>query len=147
MSSLSYTYLDSTIDGLDMLGLADKLRELREGKKELEDFVKEVNAAIETTEEALVAAMLVEEMSSFVRSDRQFVLVPKPQITAKSGAMPDICSWMKENDLGAMVKEQVHSQTLKAWAKETIEELGALPEGIGDLLNIFEKSGVTIRRR
>lgn len=143
MSSLSFTCLDSVIDGLDMLGLADKLRELREGKKDIEDFLKEVNAVIDITEEAMVA----EEMSSFVRADRQFILVPKTQVTAKAGAMPEICAWMKENALADMVKEQVHAQTLKAWAKETMEEQGALPEKLEPLLNIFEKSGVTIRKK
>lgn len=148
MSSLSFnTFLDSTIDALDMLSLADKLRELREGKKDIEDFLKEVNAVINTTEAALVEAMVAEEMSSFVRADRQFVLVPKNQITAKAGTMPEICAWMKENDLADMVKEQVHAQTLKAWAKETMEEQGALPEKLEPLLNIFEKSGVMIRKK
>lgn len=130
-----------------MLSLADKLKELRDGKKAVEDFLKEVNSTIDTTEQALVQDMVAEEMSSFVRGNRQFVLVPKPQISAKSGAMPEICDWMKENDLGDMVKESVHPQTLKAWAKEVMEDEGILPEGIVDLLNVFEKSGVTIRKK
>lgn len=147
MSSISYTYLDSTIDGLDMLGLADKLRELRDGKKELEDFVKEINAAIETTEQALVGQMVAEEMQNFTRNGRQFILTTRIHANAKSGMMPIVCDWLKENDLGEMVKESVHAQTLQAWAKEIIEENGELPEGINELLNVYEKSGISIRKK
>lgn len=147
MSSLSYTYLDVTIDGLDMLSLADKLSELRDGKKEIENFLKEVNSVIDETEQALVNEMLMEEMSSFIRAGKQFIMVPKTQVSARAGAMPEICAWMKENDLADMVKEQVHPQTLKAWAKETMEEMGALPDDLESLLNIFEKSGISIRKK
>ena len=147
MSSISYTYLDSTIDGLDMLGLADKLRDLRDGKKELEDFTKEVNAAIETTEQALVGQMVAEEMQNFTRNGRQFILTTRIHANAKSGMMPIVCDWLKENDLGEMVEESVHAQTLQAWAKEIIEENGELPEGINELLNVYEKSGISIRKK
>jgi len=147
LSSLTYTHLDSTIDGLDMLGLADKLRELREGKKELEDFVKEVNAAIDATEQALVAAMVEEEMQNFTRNGRQFILTNRTYANAKAGMMPEICSWMKDNGLEDMVKESVHPQTLQAWVKEKMEEAGALPEELEPMLNVYEKSGISIRKK
>ncbi len=147
MSSLTYTHLDSTIDGLDMLGLADKLRELREGKKELEDFVKEVNAAIDATEQALVAAMVEEEMQNFTRNGRQFILNSKQRTSAKSGMQAELYAWLKKNGYGDLVKETVHAQTLDAFGRELTEELGALPETLEPLVNVYEKVTVQIRKR
>jgi hypothetical protein len=132
---------------MDLFNISDNLVVLRDQKKELDDALKEVNRQIDEAEQALVAAMVEEEMQNFTRNDRQFILTTRTYANAKSGMMPLICDWMKDNDLGDMVKEQIHPQTLQAWVKETIEEEGALPEELSELVNVYEKSGISIRKK
>ena len=132
---------------MELFDISDKLVILRDRKKELEDELKEVNSDITETEEQLVAAMVEEEMQNFTRNGRQFILTSRTYASAKAGMMPAICEWMKENGLGDMVKESVHPQTLQAWVKEKMEEAGALPEELGEMLNVYEKSGISIRKK
>ena len=91
--------------------------------------------------------MVAEEMQNFTRNGRQFILTNRTYANAKAGMMPEICSWMKDNGLADMVKESVHPQTLQAWVKEQIEEAGALPKDLSELVNVYEKSGISIRQK
>lgn len=132
---------------MDLFIIADDLVRYRDQKKEIEEALKEINTLITETEEQMVAAMVEEEMQNFTRNGKQFILTNRTYANAKAGMMPAICDWMKENDLGDMVKESVHPQTLQAWAKERIEEDGALPGELDELMNVYEKSGISIRKK
>ena len=132
---------------MELFATADTLADLRDQKKKAEDALKEINEMISQTEEQLVAAMVAEEMQNFTRNGRQFVLTSRTYANAKAGMMPEICSWMKNNGLEDMVKESVHPQTLQAWVKEQLEEAGALPEDLSELVNVYEKSGISIRKK
>lgn len=132
---------------MELFATADTLADLRDQKKKAEDALKEINEMIAQTEEQLVEQMVAEEMQNFTRNGRQFVLTSRTYANAKAGMMPAVCDWMKDNDLGDMVKEAVHPQTLQAWVKEQIEEAGALPEELEPLLNVYEKSGISIRKK
>ncbi len=132
---------------MELFATADTLADLRDQKKKAEDALKEINEMISQTEEQLVAAMVEEEMQNFTRNGRQFVLTSRTYANAKAGMMPEICSWMKDNGLADMVKESVHPQTLQAWVKEQLEEAGALPEELEPLVNVYEKSGISIRKK
>jgi len=132
---------------VDLFIIADDLVRYRNQKKEIEEALKEINELIAQTEEQLVAAMVEEEMQNFTRNGRQFVLTTRTYANAKSGMMPALCTWMKENGLKDMVKESIHPQTLQAWVKEQLEEAGALPEELEPLVNVYEKSGISIRKK
>lgn len=132
---------------MELFATADTLADLRDQKKKAEDALKEINERIAQTEEQLVAAMVEEEMQNFTRNGRQFVLTSRTYANAKAGMMPAICDWMKGHELGDMVKESIHPQTLQAWVKEQIEEVGALPEDLSELVNVYEKSGISIRKK
>ena len=132
---------------MDLFIIADDLVRYRDQKKEIEEALKEINTLITETEEQLVNSMIEEEMQNFTRNGRQFILTNRTYANAKAGMMPEICSWMKDNALGDMVKESIHPQTLQAWVKEQIEEVGALPEDLSELVNVYEKSGISIRKK
>ena len=132
---------------MDLFATADVLAELRDQKKKSEDMLKEINEMIAQTEEQLVAQMVEEEMQNFTRNGKQFILTSRTYANAKAGMMPKVCDWMKDNALGDMVKESIHPQTLQAWVKEQIEEAGALPEKLSELVNVYEKSGISIRKK
>ena len=132
---------------MDLFIIADDLVRYRDQKKEIEEALKATNELIAQTEEQLVTAMVEEEMQNFTRNGKQFILTNRTYANAKAGMMPEICSWMKDNGLEDMVKESVHPQTLQAWVKEQLEEVGALPEELEPLVNVYEKSGISIRKK
>lgn len=132
---------------MDLFIVADDLVRYRDQKKEIEEALKEINELIAQTEEQLVNSMIEEEMQNFTRNGRQFILTSRTYANAKAGMMPKVCDWMKDNELGDMVKESIHPQTLQAWVKEQIEEVGALPEELSELVNVYEKSGISIRKK
>ena len=132
---------------MDLFATADVLAELRDQKKKSEDMLKEINEMIAQTEEQLVEQMVAEEMQNFTRNGKQFILTSRTYANAKAGMMPKVCDWMKGHELGDMVKESIHPQTLQAWVKEQIEEAGALPEDLSELVNVYEKSGISIRKK
>jgi hypothetical protein len=132
---------------VDLFIIADDLVRYRDRKKEIEEALKEINALITETEEQLVSAMIEEEMQNFTRNGRQFILTNRTYANAKAGMMPAVCEWMKDNGLGDMVKESIHPKTLQAWVKEQIEEAGALPEELSELVNVYERSGISIRKK
>ena len=132
---------------MDLFIIADDLVRYRDQKKEIEEALKEINTLITETEEQMVAAKVEEEMQNFTRNGRQFILTNRTYANAKAGMMPAVCAWMKDNALGDMVKESIHPQTLQAWVKEQIEEAGALPEDLSELVNVYEKSGISIRKK
>jgi hypothetical protein len=132
---------------MDLFIIADDLVRYRDQKKEIEEALKATNELIAQTEEQLVTAMVEEEMQNFTRNGRQFILTNRTYANAKAGMMPAVCEWMKDNGLADMVKESVHPQTLQAWVKEQIEEAGALPEELSELVNVYEKSGISIRKK
>ena len=132
---------------MELFATADTLADLRDQKKEIEEALKEINKLIAQTEEQLVEQMVAEEMQNFTRNGRQFILTSRTYANAKAGMMPAVCDWMKDNALGDMVKESIHPQTLQAWVKEQLEEAGALPEELEPLVNVYEKSGISIRKK
>ena len=132
---------------MDLFIIADDLVRYRDRKKEIEEALKEINELIAQTEEQLVNLMIEEEMQNFTRNGKQFILTNRTYANAKAGMMPAICEWMKDNGLADMVKESVHPQTLQAWVKEQLEEVGALPEELEPLVNVYEKSGISIRKK
>ena len=131
----------------ELFELAGTLSYYRDQKKKFDEVIKKMNQDIEEVEAQLVALMVQEEMQNFTRDNKQFILTTRTYANAKAGMMPAICDWMKGHELGDMVKESVHPQTLQAWVKEQIEELGALPEELEPLLNVYEKSGISIRKK
>lgn len=139
--------METTAINLDLVGKADKLWELRQQKAELEGFIKELNAAIEAVEQALAQEMIEQEMSNFTRGGRQFVLTNRLYASVKSGMMQNVCSWLKRSGFGDLVQEQVHPRTLQAWVKEQIEERGSVPPTLAEYLNVYEKPGISIRKK
>lgn len=80
-----------------ILELADKLKELREKKKDLDDQVKANNAEIDSIEEQLVQAMLQEEMQNFNRAGTLFYLNTKVFASAIPEKKADLYEALKEN--------------------------------------------------
>lgn len=130
----------------DMFSLADTLRRLKEQKELLDVQLKECNAAIEQTNDALVKMMVDEEMPRFSRNGKTFHLSTRLFASPQEGQKETLYGWLKENGYGDLVKETVHANSLNSWVKEIKEENdGQLPGELGPMLNVFEKTSVGIR--
>jgi hypothetical protein len=109
--------------------------------------LKNTNATIETVEQELVNAMIAEEMQNFTRNGLTFYLLPKLYASPVAERKQELFAWLKANGYGDLVQETVHYNTLKAWVKEQMKEnYDELPEELKPLLNVYEETGVGIRK-
>src|SRR5690606_37020534 len=113
---------------------------------ELEELLKAVNAEIEEVDRQLSELMLAEEIQSFVRGGRMFYLKTETYASAATGRKPELIQRLKDHGLGDIVQETVHPRTLSAAVKEMLEEDDELPEGLSELVNVFEKTTVGLRK-
>lgn len=125
--------------------LADELKDLRRRKDELEEKLKEVKTEIARAEAELLQEMINEELGNFKRGDTQFVMVTKVHASPKAGKKPLLIRWLKQSQYRDLVKEDVNARTLEAWARELAEN-DELPDEVKELVNIFEKQTITIRK-
>ena len=130
----------------EVFALADQLVELRERKGRLQDELKAVNAEIENVDRQLAEAMTWEELQSFSRDGRLFYLKTETYVSPTAGARPRLIEWLKENGFGDIVQETVHHRTLSATVREMLDEDDELPDGLEQLVNVFEKTTVGLRR-
>lgn len=130
----------------DIFLMADRLRNLRETKAQLEDQLKQINAQIEGAEQALAQAMLVEEMQNFVRAGQMFYLQTKTYASPVAERKPELLIWLKENGYRDLVQETVNANTLAAFVRNQLEESDELPGGLSELVNVYEKTTVGIRK-
>lgn len=130
----------------EVFALADRLVELRERKGRLQDELKAVNAEIENVDHRLAEAMTLEELQSFSRDGRLFYLKTETYVSPTAGARPRLIEWLKENGFGDIVQETVHHRTLSATVREMLDEDDELPDGLEQLVNVFEKTTVGLRR-
>jgi len=130
----------------EIFTLADELAELKDRKKALDDELKAVNARIAEVEEELSNRMLEEEIQSFQRSGKTFYVTTKVFANAVPERKNDLFVWLKEHGFGDMITETVNANTLSAWVREQLEESESLPEGLEELVNVYEKTSVGIRK-
>jgi len=133
-------------NAVDMLLLADNLKELKEKKDKLEEETKAVNEQIEKTEYQLVQKMINEDTSKFTRHGRTFYLNVRTFASPNPGRKEELFNWLKGNGYGALVKETVNSQSLSSFTKELLEERDELPAGLDELINVYQKNMVAIRK-
>ena len=129
-----------------IFALADRLRELTAQKKSLEAELKATKEFIEETDAALSKAMLDAEMQNFSRAGMLFYLATRTFASAAAGRQEELNTWLKENGYPDLVKETVNANTLAAFIREQLEEEDELPEGLKDLVNVFEKTTVNARK-
>ena len=126
--------------------MSDKLARLKEVKEMMERDLKDVKATIEQVESELVEVMVNEEISSFKRNDKTFYLVTKKHASIRADQKDEAIEWFKESpEYCDLVKETINAQTLAAWVRERDED-GGVPEELEPMLNIFEKTTISVRR-
>jgi hypothetical protein len=129
-----------------MFELADKLKDLKEAKKDAEQRVKELNSQIDEVDYALSELMAETETQSFNRAGTMYYLSTTTRASAMAGRKDELFECLKENGYGSLVVETINANSLSAFVKEQISENeDVLPSWLEGLVNVFEKTGVNLR--
>ena len=127
--------------------LSDRLKALKENKKELETTLKNVNEKIFEIESSLAELMTLNETQNFTRSGTMFSLTTSTKASAKAGRREELYTALKNAGYGDLVVETVNPSSLSAFVKEQISENGGtLPEWLDGLVNVFEKTSISMRK-
>lgn len=130
-----------------MFELADRLKELREAKKAVEEELKSINAEIDEVEYRLSELMISSETQNFTREGTMFCLSTTTRASAAAGMKEELFDALRSKGFGELIYETVNANSLSAFVKEQIAENGdELPDWLKGLVNVFEKTTVTVRK-
>lgn len=130
-----------------MYDLAERLKRLREEKKEAEQRVKDITAAADEVERQLVSIMTDTETQNFTRAGTMFSLTHKTRASAVAYRKDELYAALKSEGYGDLVYETVNANSLSAFVNEQITENDeALPEWLDGLVNVFEQAKVSVRK-
>lgn len=130
-----------------MYDLAEQLKSLRDDKKEAEQRVKDINAALDDVEYRLATVMTDTETQNFTRAGTMFSLTHKTRASAAADRKDELYAALKAEGYGDLVYETVNANSLSAFVNEQITENDeALPEWLEGLVNIFEQTRVSVRK-
>lgn len=130
-----------------MFELADRLKELREAKKAVEEELKSINAEIDDVEYRLSELMISSETQNFTRAGTMFCLSMTTRASAAAGMKEELFDALRSKGFGELIYETVNANSLSAFVKEQIAENDdELPDWLKGLVNVFEKTTVTVRK-
>ena len=130
-----------------MFELADRLKVLRDEKKDAEQRVKELNAALDETDAALAQLMTDTETQNFTRSGTMFCLTNTTRASATADRKDELFKALRAEGYGGLVYETVNANSLSAFVREQISENDdVLPDWLEALVSVFEKTTVGVRK-
>ncbi|MGI6497274.1 MAG: hypothetical protein ACOX0U_00255 [Oscillospiraceae bacterium] len=130
-----------------MFELADRLKALRDEKKELEQHLKDVNAKLDEADAALAQIMTDTETQNFTRSGTLFCLTNTVRASATADRKDKLFEALRAEGHGGLIYETVNANSLSAFVKEQIAENDeTLPSWLEGLVNVFEKTTVGVRK-
>lgn len=130
-----------------MFELADRLKALRDEKKDAEQRVKELNAALEETDAALAQLMTDTETQNFTHSGTMFCLTNTTRASATADRKDELFEALRAEGYGGLVYETVNANSLSAFVREQISENDdVLPDWLEGLVSVFEKTTVGVRK-
>lgn len=127
--------------------MADRLKALKEKKKDLDAQMKEVNAEIGELDEQLSDAMAAEEVDRFSRNGSTFYLKSRLYASPAAGRKDEMMQALKDNGYGSLVTETVNANTLASFIKEQREITGEeVPNWLEGSVSTYEKVSVGVRK-
>lgn len=130
-----------------MYELAEKLKTLRDEKKDAEQRVKDINANIDDIEKQLVSVMTDTETQNFTRAGTMFSLTNKTRASAMADRKDELYAALKSEGYSDLVYETVNSNSLSAFVNEQISENNeTLPQWLEGLVNVYEQTKVAVRK-
>lgn len=135
------------MDNNVMFELAERLKTLKQKKKQKEIELRDISDELSQTEEVLAEFMTMNETPNFTHGDTSFSLRTSLKASAVSGKKEELYSSLKNAGYGDLVVETVNPSSFSAFVKEQIaENENELPEWLNGLINIFEKNTVSTRK-
>jgi len=130
-----------------MFELADRLKALRDEKKDAEQRVKELNAALDETDAALAQLMTDTETQNFTRSGTMFCLTNTTRASATADRKDELFEALRAEGYGGLVYDTVNANSLSAFVREQISENDdVLPDWLEGLVSVFEKTTVGVHK-
>lgn len=87
------------------------------------------------------------ETQNFTRAGMMFCLTTKTRASATAGRKEELFTALRGEGYGDLVYETVNANSLSAFVKEQMSENGdVLPAWLDGLVNVFEKTGVSLRK-
>ena len=130
-----------------MYELAERLKTLRDEKKEAEQRVKDINAVLDEVEYRLAEMMADTETQNFTRNGTMFLLMNATRASATAGRKDELFEALRSAGYGDLVYETVNANSLSAFVKEQTTENGdSLPQWLAGLVTVFEKTTVGVRK-
>lgn len=127
--------------------LADRLKSLKEDKKQKELELRNLNDMIFEVDAALSELMILKETQNFTRSGTMFCLTTSTKASAVSGFKDELYSKLREKGYGDLIHETINANSLSSFVKEQINENdNLLPSWLEGLVNVFEKNTVGVRK-
>ena len=127
--------------------MADRLKALKEQKKDLEAQAEAVGAEINALDAELSDAMAEADLDRFSRNGSTFYLKSRLFASPAAGRKDEMMAALKANGYGSLVVESVNANTLSSFIKEQREVTGMdVPEWLGDTVSTYEKVSVGIRK-
>lgn len=116
-------------------------------KKDAEQRVKELNAALEETDAALAQLMTDTETQNFTHSGTMFCLTNTTRASATADRKDELFEALRAEGYGGLVYETVNANSLSAFVREQISENDdVLPDWLEGLVSVFEKTTVGVRK-
>lgn len=130
-----------------MFELADRLKALRDEKKDTEQRVKELNAELDEVDAALAQLMTDTETQNFTRSGTMFCLTNTTRASATADRKDELFDALRTEGHGGLIYETVNANSLSAFVREQISENDdVLPDWLEGLVSVFEKTNVGVRK-
>lgn len=135
------------MENAQIFALADRLKSLKEVKKDLEAQADAVGAEIAELDAQLSDAMAEAELDRFSRNGSTFYLKSRLFASPVAGRKDEMMAALKANGYGSLVVESVNANTLASFIKEQREVTGMdVPEWLDGTVSTFEKVSVGIRK-
>ena len=129
-----------------ILGLAEKLTDLRDMKSNLDAELKFVGGEIEKVTAEMVELMTEQEMPSFTHSGFQYSLATRSFASAADGDKDILYTALKDNGFEHLFT--VNAQTLTATIRDIIEENGdQLPGWLTGKVALYDKTSVRVTKK
>ena len=131
-----------------MYELSDQLKTLRDEKKNVEDRLKKLNAAIAEIDLRLSDMMGDTDTQNFTHAGTMFYLTTKTRASAMEGRKDDLFASLKAQGFGGLVQETVNANSLSAFVKEQMagQEDEDLPGWLDGLVKVYEQTTVGVRK-
>ena len=127
--------------------MADRLKALKEQKKDLEAQVKTLTEEISKLDLELTDAMAEAEVDKFSRTGSTFYMTSRLFASPAAGRKDEMIRRLRDNGYGSLVTESVNANTLSSFIREQREATGEdVPAWLGDTVNTFEKVSIGIRK-